>query len=157
PRSAQLPLDGIEETGADIDAVDPVQLPHAGRAGDVYLCQVIADHVQPGEHQPALDQGGCHLLDDPAVAGAHPHAPAAAAGRQVAAGLALRRNARQRVGYRLAVDHQDALVAGGDLGQVALHHGVAAAEFGDGLDDDVQVRVALLDHEDPGAAHAVQR
>src|SRR3989442_7681030 len=46
------------------------------------------------------------------------------------------------------------LVALGDRGDVALRHDAARAELGDGLDDDVAVRVVVPDAEHAGAAHS---
>ena len=73
----------------------PVQLPDAGRRGDVDLGQVVADDVQPREQDALLAQGRADLFADPAVALAEFDALAGAAGGEVAARLAGRRYARR--------------------------------------------------------------
>src|SRR6185369_8881533 len=84
-------------------------------------------------------------------------ADALAAARQVAAEIVALRHAREHVRHRLAVDHQDALVAVADLGNVALGDREVAAFGGQRLDDDVEVRIAAPAAEDRAPAHAVER
>src|SRR5690606_13868346 len=76
-----------------------------------------SDHVRADQPEAAPAQLGPYLGGDPAVALAQRPRLAAPTGRQVAPGLASLGNTRQAVGHRLAVDHQDALVAIDDLGQ----------------------------------------
>ncbi len=80
-----------------------------------------------------------------------------AAGGQVAARLARLGNARQHIWHGGAADQQDPLVAVADLGDVTLRHDRARAVVRDGFQDGVQVRLVRLQHEDAGAAHAVER
>src|SRR6185369_11367067 len=84
-------------------------------------------------------------------------ADALAAASQVAAEIVALRHAREHVRHRLAVDHQDALVAIADLGKVALRDGEVAALVGQRLDDDVEIRIAAAAAEDRASAHAVER
>ena len=70
--------------------------------------------------------------------------------------LALGRYAVQRA-RRFAVDQDDALVAGADLGQVTLDDDRLAAEVGQHFEQRAQILVAGSEVEHPGAAIAVQR
>src|SRR5690606_34170962 len=128
-----------------------VDFADAGRTGDVDFGEVVADHVQADEQQAALAQLGADDGGDLAIAVRQRLRDPAAAGGQVAAGFAGRRNPRQAIGYRLAVDHQDALVAILDRRDVALRHDLPAAVLGEHLEDDREVRVALAVAEDRGA------
>ena len=67
-------------------------------------------------------------------------------------------HARQRMRHRLAVDQQDACVAGfGDLRQVALDHRVALPVLRQRLEYDACVLVPRGQSKDRVTAHAVQR
>ncbi|CRQ80378.1 hypothetical protein PAERUG_E16_London_17_VIM_2_04_14_02649 [Pseudomonas aeruginosa] len=96
------------------------------------------------------------IRDSPAVALAQRLGHAAAAGGEVAASLALGGDARQAVGHRFAVDHQDALVAVLDFRQIALCHDLLAAMLGEGLEDHREVRVAFAVTKYRRTAHSVQ-
>src|SRR5712691_9577040 len=89
-------------------------------------------------------------LGDLAVARADRLRHAARAGGEVAARVARAGNAREAMRHDLALDEQHALVALGDGGDVALRHDAARAETGDGLDDDIAVRIVVPDAEDAG-------
>ena len=52
----QAAVDGVPDQGLDADTVEAVDLLDAGRRGDVDLGQVIAEHVDADEDQPALAQ-----------------------------------------------------------------------------------------------------
>ncbi|MNJ21763.1 hypothetical protein D3C77_161250 [compost metagenome] len=118
---------------------------------------MLTNDVQAYEQQAFLAQGRADLFGDPAVAVSQRAGFATAAGGQVATGFAAGRNARQAVRHRLAVDHQDALVAVDDRRQVGLDHDLRGAMQGQGLENHREVRVARAMAEDPGAAHAIQR
>src|SRR4051794_6594418 len=51
-------LDEIEDRHLQADVLQPVDLLHAGRAGDVDLDQPTGDHVDPGEPEPAGPEPG---------------------------------------------------------------------------------------------------
>ena len=89
-----------------------LELAHAGRAGDVDLGDVAADHVQAHEQHAGLAQRRADLLRTASGRARSarrptPLAPAARLPRL----SSRRRDARQRVGHRLAVDQQHARVA----------------------------------------------
>ncbi|MNE17281.1 hypothetical protein D3C80_1102560 [compost metagenome] len=117
---------------------------------------MVADHVQSDEQQAFFAQGRADGGGDLAVALGQRAGLATAAGGQVAAGLAGGGNACQAVGHRLAVDHQDALVAVLDRRQVALRHDLLGAVEGEGLEDHREVRVAGAMAEDRRTAHAIK-
>ena len=81
---------------------------------------------------------------------------AATSGCQVAAVFSGQGYPGQRVGHRFTVDHQDAFVAVDDLGNEDLAHDLLLAEIGEGLQDHAEIRIALHDPEDGGAAHSVK-
>src|ERR1041385_1986467 len=114
--------------------------------------------VMAQRYIPEIAQGDKRvlLIDGSVVPCAHRLRHAARTGGEVAARFAGLRNAGEALGYHASVDQQHALVALGDLGDVALRHDAARAERGDGLDDDVAVRVVVAQDEDAGAAHAVE-
>ena len=84
----------------DVEAELRIQFADAGRAGDVDLGQVVADHVQADEQHAAPLHFRADLGRDPAVALAQRAAFAAAAGGEVAAEFVALRNARQAVVHR---------------------------------------------------------
>ncbi len=153
----QPALDGIHQHAGDVHVESRFNLANAGRAGDVNLGQPIADDVETDEDEPLLFQRRAHRAGDGPVGLAQGARLATAAGRQVATGLPLGRNAGQAVGHRLTVHHQHPLVAILDGGQIGLRHAELAAVLGEGFDDDADVGVIFLHAEDGGAAHAVQR
>ena len=139
-----------------------VQLAHASRGGDVYFRQVVTDHIQSDEQQPAAAQLGRHLLDDPAVPGRQRHAFAAAASGEIATELVALRNACEGPGHGLAVDDQDALVTRTDLRDVFLRDGQLGADAmavaaEQGFQHRVEIAVTMPDAKDAPPAHAIQR
>jgi len=51
-RLAQALFDGIHELARDVEPVEGVQLAEAGGASDVDFGEIVADHVEPHEHEP---------------------------------------------------------------------------------------------------------
>src|SRR5690554_4541954 len=153
----ELLFDAVHQFSTDIGAVGRVNFANAGRAGDVDLGQVITDHVQTDKQQPAAAQLRTYLGRNPAIALTQRACLTAPTGGEIAAGFTGLRNPRQAVGYRLAIDHQDALVAVLDLRQITLRHDLLLAMQGKGFDDHADIRVILANPEDHGAAHAIQR
>src|SRR5690606_29808293 len=119
-----------------------------GRAGDIDLGQIVADHIQADEQQTPAAQLRPHFSGDPAVALGQRTGFAPAAGGEVAPGFPGLRNPRQTVGDRLAVDHQDALVAIPDFRQVTLGHDLLLTVQGQGLDDHADIGVVRAYAED---------
>ena len=96
-RRGQARFDRVEQQAGDVEAVLRIEFADAGRAGDVDLGQVVADHVQADEQHAAPLHLRADLGGDPAVALAQRAAFAAAAGGEVAAELVALRDARQAV------------------------------------------------------------
>ena len=118
---------------------------------------MLTDHIEADEQQAFLAQRRADLGGDPAITVGQRPCFTPSASRQVAAGLAGRRNTRQAVGHGLAVDHQDAFVTVLDRRQIGLAHGLLRTVDGQGFEDHREVRIAWAVTEDRGAAHAVQR
>jgi hypothetical protein len=123
---------------------------------------LISVRLSPITSRPTISRPRAHKVgaSASAISRVAPHQRARhalAAGREVAARFAGLGDARQAVGYRLAGNQQDALVAMADGRQVALRHDAARAERRQGLDDDIAVGVFLQHAEDAAAAHAVER
>ena len=76
---------------------------------------------------------------------------------QIAAHFIALRNAGQAERYRLACNHQHALVAVFDGGKKFLHHHALGAIFVQRFGDGAQVQSIFLDSENSHATHAVQR
>ena len=129
----------------------------AGRARDVDLGEAVADDVEADQQQAARRQRRPDRLGDLAVARRERLGDALAADGEVAADLAALRDARQRVRHRHAVDDEDALVAGRDLGEVALRHHRRRAVAVERLGDAAEVEAVGADAKDAHAAHAVER
>src|SRR5690606_31979132 len=153
---AALAGDAVHQALADGGVEGRIDLADAGRAGDVDFRQVLADHVQANEDQALLAQRRAHGGGNLAITLGQWACLAAPAGGQVAAGLARRGNARQAVGHRFAVDHQDALVAVLDRRQIALGHDLLAAVLGQRLENHRKIGVPFTVAKDHRAAHAVQ-
>ena len=113
---ASAALERVDEGRGDVEAGLLGDLLEAGRAGDVDLGEAVADDVEADQQQAARRQRRPDRLGDLAVARRERLGHALAADGEVAADLAALRDARQRMRHRLAVDHEDALVAGDDLG-----------------------------------------
>ena len=120
-------------------------LVEAGRAGDVDLGEVVADHVEADQQQAAPRERRPER-----VSRSRGRAPSAAARRRVPPAARLPRvspgfgNAREAVAARLAADQQDALVAVAISGMIALrHHRARARACVTRLDDDVAVRIVV--------------
>src|SRR5678815_6130944 len=123
-RSGERALERVDEHRGDVEAALLRDLLETGRTRYVDLGEAVADDVEADEQQSALGQSRPDRFGDLAVALRQRLGDALAADGEVAADLAALRDARQRVRHRHAVDDEDALVAGADLGEVALrHHG----------------------------------
>ena len=129
----------------------------AGRARDVDLGEAVADDVEADQQQAARRQRRPDRFGDLAVARRQRLRDALAADGEVAADLAALRDARQRMRHRHAVDDEDPLVAGGDLGEVALRHHRRRAVAVERLGDAAEVEAVGADAKDAHASHAVER
>src|SRR5690606_23971125 len=98
-----------------------------------------------------------HARADGTIAVAQRLRHATAASGEVAAQLAGRRDPRQRIRHRLAIDDEYALVAFADGGEIALRHAEALLEGGDDLEYDTGVAIISAHAEHGGAAHAIER
>src|SRR5690554_1179736 len=153
--SGQSPLDGVHQHAGNVDAKRRVQLTNAGGAGDVDFREVITNDIKPHKHQALFLDHRCHPGTDLTVTLGQFPALTPATGGQVAAILAVRRNACKSIGYRLALDQQNTLVTFGDFRDEFLGHGLMAAVISEGFDDDPEIGVVLLDPENRAATHAV--
>ena len=134
-----------------------IQFTYAGRAGDIDLGEVVADHVQPHEQQTLVAHIGADFGGNGTVGVGQRPAHAAPAGGQIASEFAFGGHPCQCVVHRFAVDQQDALVAIGDRWQIGLGQGVARAVLGEYFQHHAGIAVAGLDAKDARAAHAVER
>src|SRR5437773_7510958 len=154
--SLQPGFESGDEGAGDVEAALILDLAEAGRTGDIHLGKPVADDVEAHQQQPSLcerrAQGGCNFK----LAGGKGLRHAARAGGEIAARLAGLRNAREAMRHRLAVDQQHAVVAFGDLGDVALRHHHAFAALRHDLHDHVAVRIVDAHAEDVLAAHDVE-
>src|SRR5581483_7342222 len=155
-RFPRMRLHPVDHDRFDLRARERVDLLHAGRARDVHLGQPVADHVEPDEDEAVLLQARRERPADLQLALRELRLLGLPADVEVRPVLLLARDAQHRA-LRLAVDQDDALVAGPHLGQVALRHHAPAPVVGRELEDRVQVAIALVDVEDAGAAAAVER
>src|SRR6056297_994078 len=147
----------VEEHFAYIDPELRVEFAHASGAGHVDFGELPGDHVQAGELDAVFHQhrpDGARNSQFVVVYGLPLATPAA---RKVAAKVGAARYTRENIGHRLAVDHENALVAVGDAGQKFLRHRRAASVAGQGLEDYVEVCLVGLGQEYPAPAHSVER
>jgi len=144
-------FDGVPDIDFDLGARQAVDFLDAGGRGDVDFGQVVADHVDADEDQPALGKrradGGADFL----LAGGQGGHRRLSAGMKVGPRLAVDGDAADRA-RRFAVDQDDALVALADCRQVGLGDDRLAVELGEGLQHGREVFVVGLEVEDPGAA-----
>src|SRR6478736_602953 len=156
-RSGERALERFDEHRGDVEPALLRDLLEAGRARHVDLGEAVADDVEADEQQSALGELRPDRFGDLAVARRQRLGDALAADGEVAADLAALRDARQRMRHRHAVDDEDALVAGGDLGEIALrHHGRRTVAI-ERLGDAAEVEAVGADAKDAHAAHAVER
>src|SRR3569833_2368477 len=132
--SVHFLFDGVDEHRRDVEARLVRDLLEAGRAGDVHLGEVIADHVQSYQQQAAGCQQGSQRTGDFAVALRQRLGDAGAPGGQVAAHFARLRDARERERHRFAANDEHPLVALDDVRDIALGHDGARAVLGQRLD-----------------------
>ena len=117
---------------------------------------MFADHVEADEHEAFFPDHRADLGRDPALALAEFDADSGSASGEVSPRVTFGRHTRQRVGQRLAVNQQHALVTVADLRQKALRHDEATLVAGHGLEDDVGIGLAFGDAKYGRAAHAIQ-
>ena len=89
-------LQRIHHHAGDVEAGLLHDFLEAGGARHVDFGQIVADHVEPDEQQALRVQDGRERFGDLAVARGKRTRDAGAAGREVAAGFARLRNARER-------------------------------------------------------------
>src|SRR6266849_1352106 len=157
-RSFQSPRDGAQQHAADVDAMLLVKFTDARGAGHVDLGDEVADHIQADENH----SGGLEFRPDdgtqPPVAVVEGTALGPGPGREISAVVVGIGHSLQGEGHGLAVDKYHAAVAGRyDFGKVSLYDGIARAVVRQCLEHHVAVLVALFEHEDRAAPHAVQR
>src|SRR5262249_4728547 len=121
PLRLDLALHHVPDHGGNVGPSESGHLPDAGRRGDVDLGEIVTDHVNAGEDQPATLERGPGPRADLLVALRERRGLGLAANMQIGARLAGGRDAIDRAS-KLAVDEDDALVTLGDLRNVALHH-----------------------------------
>src|SRR5690606_25862877 len=67
-RSGQPLFDRVEESGSDVNAELPIQFTDSGRARDMDLGDVVADHIEPREEHALFTQDRADHVRQPAVA-----------------------------------------------------------------------------------------
>src|SRR5579875_2567228 len=149
-------LDEIDHARLKIYVVQPIDLLHAGRTGDVHLRQVIADHIEADEVEPVALEPRLQNPTDFAIARGELRLYAEPAHVDVAAILARQRHAQRR-SDRLAVEYDHAFVAVANLRDVPLAHREPGAEIGHGLENRVQIAIARAGQKDALAAVTVKR
>ena len=152
--SLQLGRDRVHEAFADTGIEGIVDFADAGRAGDVDLGEVIADDIRPTNSRPRSRSCGPTIA---AISRSRSDSGCATPRRRrPLPRVSPAAESAPAVGDRLAIDHQDALVAILDRRNVALRHDLPAAMLGQHFEDHGQVGVALAMTEDRGASHFVQ-
>src|SRR6266851_4015367 len=149
-------LDEIDHLGLEVGLIQPIDLLDSRGRGHVDLGQVVADDVEPDEIEPVALQARPHHRADLAVARGYLSFDAIAADVDIAAVLVVARDS-QRASQRLAVEHDQPLVAVADFGQIALRHYWPRLETGDRLEDCVQVAVVGRGQKHAFAAVSVER
>src|SRR5688500_11276258 len=148
----------VHHHGSNIEPELLVEFTDSCRTRDVDLGHEAADDVDADEYHAAFGENRPDLRDQPAITVGQFPSYTLRARREIAAVVVGGGNAGERVGDWLAVDDQDPGIAGlDDVRHVTLRDGEALPVVGQRLDDDVEVLVALLGHEDGLAAHAVER
>src|SRR5690606_9700216 len=146
----------IHEQRADVGVFFTVDLPGAGGAGDIDFGEVVADDVKAGKENTFFPQNRADAVGNFQIPLAQRLHHTGAASGEIAATLPRCRYAGEAIGHRSAVDHQNALVAVGNLGKVFLRHDGSGAVQGQGFDNDAEIGVPFLDVKNGGAAHAVE-
>src|SRR5262249_5936505 len=133
-------FNGIPDECGDIGTAETFHFPDSGGRGDVYLRQVIADHVDAGEDEAALFQLRAEGVANVFLAVAETRGLGSAADMPVGARLAFGRHAVDGAG-EFAIDQDDALVALADFRDVALHDHRFAIELGEHFEQASQILV----------------
>ncbi len=145
-----------QEVSRNVEAEPGIQLPNTGRAGDIDLGEIVADHVEAGKQDAPPAQFGPDLRGDPAVALAQGLPDAGPAGGEVAPGLAGPGYAGEGIGHWIAVEQQDSLIAVRDFRDELLGHTEPISVIGQGLDDDVEIGIPGLYPKDGETPHAAE-
>src|SRR5258708_15715851 len=148
-------LDRIPDERLQSAPVEPVDLTNAGRRGHVDLGQIVADDVDADEEQALPAQRRTDRRTDLAFAPGQSALHRGAADMQIGARLALGRHPQYRAD-RLALDEDDALVAGPHLGAINLHDQRPAIEQGGHLEQRLEILVFRAGAEAGGASIAEQ-
>src|SRR5262245_15671969 len=156
PLAPAARFDGIPNECGDIRAAEGLHLADPRRRGDVDFREVGPDHVDARKQQAAPFELWAKPFADFEIARRQFGRRGDPADVHVGARFVRGRNTIDGARH-LAVDEDDALVAGAHLGPILLYHEGFAEHGLEQLHQRIEVGVTLADAEHGGTAVAVQR